>query len=378
MECGLPPRQELTSSSGSATVQAFLGQSPGQTSAAGCIAQPIASKVFLPPKDVVKLVQRFGWGAFLAAAGLMLALMLAVGSVLILRSRRPAVAGDAGDQPAAVAVPVSQQRSDDVVSAPAVADTLTNGHVDEQSIEPPAAAPIAPALQAERPQTASAETLPAAVVPAPPAAQPDVVMPEAVPADVLTEQVPPPAPALAEDVVSAAPIADVVEPSASDRPRVRWSVPRVSDAADPTAAEQPSASDRPRVRWSVPRVSDATDPTAAEPPPPAGPGVEEGPPRVTTPAPTTGGPGWAAAGRRAAARAGASGRPANAPRRPQDAPADAPRRPQESADRRKRGGRRVSRAQAVRHWIYIHQDVMWAVGLGAVVALVAGAFAGLI
>ena len=94
MECGLPPRQELTSSSGSATVRAFLGRNAGQTSAAGCTARPIASKVFLPPKDVVKLVQRFGWGAFLAAAGLMLALMLAVGSVLILRSRRPLVAGD--------------------------------------------------------------------------------------------------------------------------------------------------------------------------------------------------------------------------------------------------------------------------------------------
>ena len=323
----------------------------GQTSAAGCTARPIASKVFLPPKDVVKLVQRFGWGAFLAAAGLMLALMLAVGSVLILRSRRPLVAGEPGEQPAVVAVPVSQQRSDDVVSSPAVADTLTNGHVDEQQIEAPAPTPDAPALPADPPQAAPAEARPAEAVPAPPEAQPDVVMPEAVPADVLTEQVPPPVPALAEDVVSAAPIPDVVEPPATDRRRVRWSVPRVSDAADPTAAELP---------------------------PPAGAGVEEGPPRATTPAPTTGGPGWAAAGRRAAARAGASGRPADAPRRPQDAPADAPRRPQESADRRKRSGRRVSRAQAVRHWIYIHQDVMWAVGLGAVVALVAGAFAGLI
>jgi hypothetical protein len=59
-------------------------------------------------------------------------------------------------------------------------------------------------------------------------------------------------------------------------------------------------------------------------------------------------------------------------------PADAQRRPQEAPDRSKRGGRRVSRSQAVRHWIFVHQDVMWAVGLGAVVALVAGAFAGLI
>ena len=156
MECGLPPREELTSSTGSATVRAFLGQSAGQTNASGCTARPIASKVFLPPKDVVKLVQRFGWGAFLVAAGLMLALMLAVGSVLILRSRRPLVAGEPGEQPAVVAVPVSQQRSglvesslaavaapvsqqrsDDVVPSPAQADTLTNGHVDGP-IEPPA------------------------------------------------------------------------------------------------------------------------------------------------------------------------------------------------------------------------------------------------
>ena len=217
MECGLPPREELTSSTGSATVRAFLGQSAGQTSASGCTARPIASKVFLPPKDVVKLVQRFGWGAFLAAAGLMLALMLAVGSVLILRSRRPLVAGEPGEQPAVVAIPVSQQRSDDVVSSPAEADTLTNGHVDGP-IEPPAPTPDAPALPAERPQAAPAEARPAEVVPAPPEAQPDVVMPEAVPADVLTEQVPPPVPALAEDVVSAAPIPDVVESPASDRP----------------------------------------------------------------------------------------------------------------------------------------------------------------
>lgn len=350
MECGLPPREELTSSSGSATVRAFLGQSAGQTSVAGCTARPIASKVFLPPKDVVKLVQRFGWGAFLAAAGLMLALMLAVGSVLILRSRRPLVAGEPGEQPAVVAIPVSQQRSDDVVPSPAEADTLTNGHVDGP-IEPPAPTPDVAALPDEPLQVAPAEARPAEAVPAPPETQPDVVMPEAVPADVLTEEVPPPVPALAEDVVSAAPIPDVVKPPAADRRRVRW---------------------------SVPRVSDATDPTAAEPPPPMGPSVEGGPPRVTTPAPTSGGPGWAAAGRRAAARAAVSGRPADAPQRPQDAPADAPRRPQESADRRRRSGRRVSRAQAVRHWIHIHQDVMWAVGLGAVVALVAGAFAGLI
>ena len=176
------------------------------------------------------------------------------------------------------------------------------------------------------------------------------MMPEAVPADVLTEQVPP-APALTEDVVSAAVIPDVVESPASDRSRVRWSTPRVTDAVDPTAAVPPS---------------------------PAEPHAEEGPPRVTTPASTTRAPGWAAAGRRAAACAAVSGRPADAPRRPQDAPADAPRRPQESADRRRRSGRRVSRARSVRHWIHIHQDVMWAVGLGAVVALVAGAFAGLI
>jgi hypothetical protein len=358
MECGLPPRQELTSSTGSATLRAFLGQSPGQTSAAGCTARPIVSKVFLPPKGVVKLVQRFGWSAFLAAAGLMLALMLALGSVLILRSRRPAVAGEPGEQPAVVAVPVSQQRSEDVVSSPAVvaipvsqqrsedvvsspavADTSTNGHVDEQQIEP-APAPAAPALPAERPQAAPAEALPVAeVVPAPPAAQPDVVMPEAVPAHVLTEDVPPPAPALAEDVVSAAPIPDVVEPSASKRRRVRWSVPRVSDVAGPTAPQPPS---------------------------PAGPRVESSPTRVTS-APTKPTVGRAAAGRRAAARMPGSGRPADAPRRPQEAP-----------ERSKRGGRRVSRSQAVRHWIFVHQDVMWAVGLGAVVALVAGAFAGLI
>jgi len=350
MECGLPPREELTSSSGSATMRAFLGQSAGQTSAAGCTARPIASKVFLPPKDVVKLVQRFGWGAFLAAAGLMLALMLAVGSVLILRSRRPVVAGDPGEQTAVVAVPVSQQRSEDVLSAPAVAETLTNGHVEGQQIEPPAPTPDAPAPPAEPPQATPAKARPAEAVPAPPEA-PEVVMPEAVPADVLTEQVPPPVPALAEDVVSAAPIPDVVEPLATDRPRVRWSMPRVTDAAEPIAAEPPS---------------------------PARPRGEGNPPRVTTPASTTGAPGWAAAGRRAAARAGGSGRPADAPRRPQDASGDAPRRPHESADRRKRSGRRVSRAQAVRHWIYVHQDVMWAVGLGAVVALVAGAFAGLI
>jgi len=354
MECGFPPRQELTSSSGTATVQAFLGRNASQTSAAGCTARPIGSKVFLPPKDVVKLVQRFGWGVFLAAAGLMLALMLAVGSVLILRSRRPLVAGDSEEQPAVVAVPVSQQRPEDVVSAPAVADTLTNGHVDGQQIEPPAPTPDAPALPAEPPHVAPAEPRPAEAVPAPPEAQPDVVMPEAVPADVLTEQVPP-VTALAEDVVSAAPIPDVVKPSSTDRRRVRWSVPRVSDATDPNATEPP-----------------------AEPPSPAEPRVEEAPPTVTTAAPTASTPGWAAAGRRAAARAGRSGRPADAPRRPQDAPADAPRRPQESADRRRRSGRRVSRAQAVRHWIHIHQDVMWAVGLGAVVALVAGAFAGLI
>ena len=349
MECGLPPREELTSSTGSATVQAFLGQSTGQTSAAGCTARPIASKVFLPPKGVVKLVQRFGWGAFLAAAGLMLALMLAVGSVLILRSRRPMVAGDPGEQPAVVAVPVSQQRSEDVVSSPAVAERLTNGRVEGQQIEPPAPTPDAPALPVERPQAAPAEARPAEAVPAPPEAQPDVVMPEAVPADVLTEQVPPPVPALAEDVVSAAPIPDVVESPASERPRVRWSVPRVTDAAEPDAAE---------------------------PPPPAGPPAEGSPPRVTTPARTTG-PGWAAAGRRAAARAAAR-RPADVPRRPKDASANAPRRPQDPADGRKRSGRRVSRSQAVRHWVYLHQDVMWAVGLGAVVALVAGAFAGLI
>ena len=348
MECGLPPREELTSSTGSATVRAFLGQSAGQTSASGCTARPIASKVFLPPKDVVKLVQRFGWGAFLAAAGLMLALMLAVGSVLILRSRRPLVAGEPGEQPAVVAIPVSQQRSDDVVPSPALADTLTNGHVDGP-IEPPAPTPDAPALPAEHPQAAPAEARPAEAVLAPPEA-PDVVMPEAVPADVLTEQVPPPAPALAEDVVSAAPIPDVVEPPATDRRRVRWSMPRVTDAAAPIAAEPPS---------------------------PARPPGEGSPPDVTS-APTGPSVGWAAAGRRAAARAAVSGRPADAPRRPQDAPADAPRRPQESADRRRRSGRRVSRAQAVRHWIHIHQDVMWAVGLGAVVALVAGAFAGLI
>jgi len=304
--------------------------------------------VFLPPKDVVKLVQRFGWGAFLAAAGLMLALMLAVGSVLILRSRRPLVAGEPGEQPAVVAIPVSQQRSDDVVPSPAEADTLTNGHVDGP-IEPPAPTPDAPALPAEHPQAAPAEARPAEAVLAPPEA-PDVVMPEAVPADVLTEQVPPPAPALAEDVVSAAPIPDVVEPPAPDRRRVRWSMPRVTDAAAPIAAEPPS---------------------------PARPPGEGSPPDVTS-APTGPSVGWAAAGRRAAARAAVSGRPADAPRRPQDAPADAPRRPQESTDRRRRSGRRVSRAQAVRHWIHIHQDVMWAVGLGAVVALVAGAFAGLI
>jgi hypothetical protein len=340
-------------------VRAFLGQSAGQASAAGCTARPIASKVFLPPKDVVKLVQRFGWGAFLAAAGLMLALMLAVGSVLVVRSRRPLVAGEPGEQPAVVAVPVSQQRSEDlvsspavvavpvsqqrseeVVSSPAVADTSANGHVDEQQIEPPAPAPDAPALPAERPQAAPAEALPAAeVVPAPPAAQPDVVMPEAVPVDVLTEVVPTSAPAPAEDVVSAAPIPDVVGPPASDRPRVRWSVPRVSDVAGPTAPEPPS---------------------------PAGPRVESSPSRVTS-APTKPTVGWAEAGRRAAARMPGSGRPADAPRRPQEAP-----------DRSKRSGRRVSRSQAVRHWIHIHQDVMWAVGLGAVVALVAGAFAGLI
>ncbi len=354
MECGLPPREELTSSTGSATLQAFLGQSAGQTSAGGCRARPIASRVFLPPKGVVKLVQRFGWSAFLAAAGLMLALMLALGSVLILRSRRPAVAGEPGEQPAVMAIPVSQQRSDDVVSSPAVmavpvsqqrsedvvtspaaADTLTNGHVDEQQIEPPPPAPDAPALPAERPQAVPAEALPAAeVVPAPPAAQPDVVMPEAVPVDVLTEHVPPPAPALAEDVVSAAPIPDVVEPTASDRPRVRWSVPRVTDAAAPTAAQLPPPAE-PRGKWRT----------------------------YVTSAPTRRAAGPPAAGRRAAA----SGRPADAPRRPQEAP-----------DRSRRGGRRVSRSQAVRHWIHIHQDVMWAVGLGAVVALVAGAFAGLI
>ena len=281
MECGFPPRQELTSSSGSATVQAFLGRNASQTSAAGCTARPIGSKVFLPPKDVVKLVQRFGWGVFLAAAGLMLALMLAVGSVLILRSRRPLVAGEPGEQPAVVAVPVSQQRSEDVVSSPAVADTLTNGHVDGQQIEPPAPTPDAPALPAEPPHVAPAEARPAEAVPAPPEAQPDVVMPEAVPADVLTEQVPP-VTALAEDVVSAAPIPDVVKPSSTDRRRVRWSVPRVSDATDPNATEPP-----------------------AEPPSPAEPRVEEAPPTVTTPAPTASTPGWAAAGRRAAARAAA-------------------------------------------------------------------------
>jgi hypothetical protein len=335
MECGLPPREELTSSTGSATVRAFLGQSAGQTSASGCTARPIASKVFLPPKDVVKLVQRFGWGAFLAAAGLMLALMLAVGSVLILRSRRPLVAGEPGEQPAAVAIPVSQQRSDDVVPSPAQADTLTNGHVDGP-IEPPAPTPDVAALPAEPLQVAPAEARPVEAVPAPPEAQPEVVMPEAVPADVLTEQVPPPVPALAEDVVSAAPIPDVVEPPATDRRQVRWSMPRVTDAAAPIAAEPPSRA-RPPGEGSPPDA-------------PTGPSV-----------------GWAAAGRRAAARAAVSGRPA-----------DAPRRPQESADRRRRSGRRVGRAQAVRHWIHIHQDVMWAVGLGAVVALVAGAFAGLI
>jgi anionic cell wall polymer biosynthesis LytR-Cps2A-Psr (LCP) family protein len=337
MECGLPPREELTSSTGSATVQAFLGQSPGQTSAAGCRARPIASKVFLPPKSVVKLVQRFGWGAFLAAAGLMLALMLAVGSVLILRSRRPVVVGESGEGPAVVAVPVSQQRSEDVVSSPAMADTLTNGHVDQQRIEPPAPAPDAPGLPAERPQAAPAEALPAAeVVPASPAAEPGVVMPEAVPADVLTEYLPPPAPA--EDVVSAAPTPDVVEPPASDRTRVRWSVPRVNDVAEPTAVEQSPPAEPPG-KW---RTYVASAPTR----------------RAAARTPT---------GQRAAARTPVSGRPADVPRRPQEAP-----------DRSKRGGRRVSRSQAARRWIYLHQDVMWAVGLGAVVALVAGAFAGLI
>src|SRR4051794_13928610 len=310
MECGLPPREELTSSTGSATVQAFLGQSPGQTSAGGCRARPIASKVFLPPKSVVKLVQRFCWGAFLVAAGLMLALMLAVGSVLILRSRRPAIVGESVEGPAVVAVPVSQQRSEDVVSSPAVADTLSNGQVGKQRTEPPAPAPDAPALPAERPQAAPAEALAAAeVVSAPPVAQPDVVMPEAVPADVLTEQVPPPVPAPAEDVVSAAPIPDVVE--------------------------TPPASERPRVRWSGPRVSDAVEPTTAGPPSPAAPRVGETPPGVTTPAPTTGGPGWAAAGRRAPPRAGARPPPAG-PRPPQAA--GGPRGAQGKPAPRKRGG----------------------------------------
>ena len=337
MECGLPPRQELTSSTGSATVQAFLGQSASQASAAGCTARPIASKVFLPPKGVVKLVQRFGWGAFLAAAGLMLALMLAVGSVLILRSRRSPVAGEPVEHPAVVAIPVSQQRSDDVVSAPAVAETATNGHVDVPHIEP--LTPDAPMPPAEVSQDAPAEPLPRAeVAPAPPAAPPDVVRPEAVPLDVLTERVPAPASALAGDVVSA-PTPDVIEAPASERSRMRWSVPRVTDIADP-AAREPSS--------------------PVEPP------SEASPPDGTS-APTTGGRGWAAAGRRAAART-----------RTNSPPADSSRRPQEATGRRKRGHRRVSRSQAVRHWVYVHQDVMWAVGLGAVVALVAGAFAGLI
>ncbi len=98
MECGLPPRHRAdVAVPAPPPCRPSSARASGQTSAAGCRARPIASKAFLPPKAIVKLVQRFGWGVFLAAAGLMLALMLAVGSVLILRSRRPLVAGDPED-----------------------------------------------------------------------------------------------------------------------------------------------------------------------------------------------------------------------------------------------------------------------------------------
>jgi hypothetical protein len=38
----------------------------------------------------------------------------------------------------------------------------------------------------------------------------------------------------------------------------------------------------------------------------------------------------------------------------------------------------MGRGEALRYWFHTHQEIIWAVGLGAVVALVAGAFAGLI
>jgi hypothetical protein len=376
-ECALPPRASLTSELGDSIISTFRG-APGATSGL-CTSHPIDRQVILPPKSVVRLVQRFGWGAFVAAAGLMLAIMLLLGSALILRARRMTAPALEDERPAPlVAVRPPRQHAAEAGGAAG-----RNGRPWE-SAQTAAAQALDPAT-ASRTDEPTPAANPPAEIGASTSGDPVAVPPAEPEAPAVTDDSPV-VPTDSQPVVASA---DIVSPQKKHdlAARVRAARARHAVLLDRSSPEhQPH--DAPSAQIAV-EQRDTSAPALGGAPP-----VERERRSVLTPAlnavtaatatvvggvrstpsavagrlrRTNGGPGAVAGGE---AREGA-GVGAGALRRLRAL------RPRIKASTARRT-QHMGRGEALRYWFHTHQEIIWAVGLGAVVALVAGAFAGLI
>ena len=370
-ECTMPPRTSLTSALGMSEIGQPLGTSNAPDGA--CTSHAIGRQVLLPPKEVVKLVQRFGWGAFLVAAGLMLAMMLAVGSALILRVRRFAPT-TADELPAPrVAIPRSEPGRAER-SAALTEPTAVNGFQ-----------PVETDRQAYPTHSADGSTqTPPPVPPEPvevaPDAEPDVAQDptRALPRPVhaLRAEAQPVSEAAAEapEPVVSADVASEGRRKHAQPLAVRTAQARRSLILErrPAAVPEPARSEQ-ASRAAVGAAASAVGHWVAAAPSRFAEPFRRAPKTMPTSMPQL---------RRSRAAVGAAVSAvghwvAAAPSRFAEPFRRAPKTMSASIPQRRRKSH-VGRREAMRYWVHTHQEIIWAVGLGAVMAFLAGAFAGLI